>query len=268
MNIFSDLPRGLLDEVAVQRRIETISPDEKLSDALEYCISVAGRWCKSGKVFVRPIEPDYLDAERLMPAIYVTIGLGGFPKIVGFDIEQSDVDEVWRLFLTRPVFASEIKERLTTATSMGFQMSQAARETIGAILTGHLVAPASKGHRPSEFHRDTLFCGLAKRLTSIGGYDLGASVGKMVVGTPIPVRAATIVAAAVSGYGIKVRPQQADKIARKTNLPIELAGEFGVFAVGRRENRNALAAWNGLGMVAENYDAEMASARGFVAHIS
>ena len=176
-----------------------------------------------------------------MPQTFRLVGIGGLPEFDGFQLLEEDEQEAWDLFRESVIASEEFKERLSVWINLKEQIPHAARLMVSAILAGKLKGPSGFNNRQPELQRDTLLRGMALRLTTFRTYHLGAGKPKLAHKQPVPICGATIAAAALSAYGLQVRPQRADEIARNKALPVEIANEFGTFEFGyRASGHNAL----------------------------
>jgi hypothetical protein len=264
MNIF-DYGPPRKDLPSISEITDAFTEQEWLRQAIEYCVVVTGRWCVGGQINVRSIDPIYRKVDELMPRTFRLVGIGGLPEFDGFQLKEEDAQEAWELFRESVVASEEFKERLSIWMNLTDRIPPAARLMVSAILAGELKGPSGFGNRQPELQRDTLLRGMALRLTTFQIYNLGAGKPKLAHNQPVPICGATIAAAALSAYGLQLRPQRADEIVRNKALPIETADEFGTFDFGRRAGtKNALAILF-MSRIPSGYLSEIELARAYLA---
>ena len=213
----------------------------RLDAAMKYAVSIVGRWARDGVVYIPDVDPDIEHVvELFLPVFEVRGTKSGEPLLAGYIFQSLSTREWIDHYQSSPRASELIRDRIHRNLFSGRPLPASILPMVGKIVAKLIDEPRALPQKPTLLFRDTLIAGIAKRVTASFGYHLGASKATYDSREYVPVRACTIAAAACFGFGIIVNPERADKVARKTGLPIEKATERGVFDGDFAMPKNAL----------------------------
>lgn len=211
---------------------EEFGPPDDISElierALSYAVVVAGPWVGKREVYIPFLDEALMAISNQMQPIYQTVGYSDENKqVVGYRVPDLTLDGWIELFSTSGRAAPQIRNNLSKNIRNGVHMPRGAKQFVELLIEGWR-DPTAPPIKKSLTHRDTLLAGIAKGVQGAYGVALGASRTRYLEDRP-PVCGVTIAASALHGFGVNIEFQQADKICRKIDLPIDIASKYGVF---------------------------------------
>ena len=213
--------------------------------ALEHSVQVANCWTKNGKVHISLLENDFRETMAMFEPVYERRGRSDAERLLGYDIKPENCQLIKKMFLTSPKRAKVIAETLAENIYRGYPLPEELRMLGYGLMSRHLDFPRPKPVKPSLTHRDTLLVGLAKSISRESGIPLGTGTAALSSADSLPISGATIAAAALHPFGVKLTATQASKVVyAKTNIVSDLDLRGPIFRPNfRQPGLNALASF-------------------------
>lgn len=211
-----------------------VTDGEQLELYLRRAFEIAAPHVVDGKVYFAELDHAALDTKLVQSIQLTDLFLGPRDKLIDTkpNLDRAGTFQYLASYQASLRSANIIRARMSDYLRANRPMPTGLRDFLVLLLERRVAEPKNPSHRPSESHRDMLLQAIALVLKDNFKLKMGANKATMKKTFAVPLRGATIAAAALYGLGCEgLSSDQAIKVAAMKKLRTSTLMDMGL--IGR-----------------------------------